>query len=106
VIASVASTVPGATLSVGDPATFAPGRLVNGTSALAQPLRLKASSAVAPGGPFVPLSGTPSALLHYAGTVSGDAASIELKQSIGAAEPLVIGTYAKTVVFTLSAATP
>ncbi len=99
--AKVTSTASAATLSVRDPGTVAPGRLVNGTVALAQPLQLRAG-----GGAFAPLSASPLTLLTYPGPVSGDDVTIDLKQSIGARDPLLSGTYAKTIVFTLATATP
>ena len=55
--ATVVSTAGDATLSVVDPSTNAPGRLVNGAFALAQPLQARAK-----GGAFAALSGAPLTL--------------------------------------------
>ena len=49
--ATVTSTAGDATLSVADPSATAPGRLVNGSFALGEPLQVRADA-----GPFVPLS--------------------------------------------------
>ena len=81
--ATVTSTAGEATLSVADP-----GRLTNGAFALAQPLRV----AIAPGA--------------WSGPVANAAAAITFTQTIGADEPLRTGTYAQTLVFTLSTTTP
>jgi amidase len=91
--ASVISTAGDAALTVSDPSSNAPGRLVNGSFALAQPL-LAANA---------PL---PSTVKTYAGPISNDLVPIEFKQSIGASEPLRTGAYVKTLTFTLSTTTP
>ena len=83
-----------------DPASTAPGRLVNGAFALAQPVQAAATGA------FAAVSGTPLTLHTYTGPVSNDARTIRLKQSIGASEPLRTGAYSKTLTFTLSTTTP
>jgi PKD repeat protein len=98
--ATVTSSAGDATLSVVDPGSN-PGRLVNGTFALAQPLMLRANT-----GAFAPLGGTPSTLLTYGGPVSNDAVTIGLQQTIGSNEGLRTGTYAKTLTFTLSTTSP
>jgi alpha-L-rhamnosidase len=99
--ATVTSTAGDATLSVQDPGTFAPGHLVNGAYALAQPLQVAANA-----GAFAPLFATPTALLSYGGPVSNDDVTLRFKQAIGAHEPLRTGGYAKTLTFTLSTDTP
>jgi hypothetical protein len=106
--ANVISTAGDALLSVADPSATATGRLVNGSFALAQPLRVMASSAAGAGGALGPLSadGSPLPLLTYMGPVSNDAVSIGFSQSIGAGEALRTGSYAKTLVFTLSTTSP
>jgi hypothetical protein len=98
---NVISTAGDATLSVADPSTNAPGRLVNGSFALAQPLQARAKA-----GAFAPLSGAPLALTSYTAPVSNDAFTIDFRQSIGASDPLRTGTYAKTLTFTLSTTSP
>jgi type 1 glutamine amidotransferase len=99
----VTSTNAAAQLTVKDPSATATGRLVNGSVALAQPLQLRVGSAG-----FAPLStaGAPLALRSWSGPASGDTFAIDLRQSIGATEPLLKGTYAKTIVFTLASTTP
>ncbi len=91
--ATVTSSAGDATLTVSDPATNAPGHLVNGTFSLPQPLRV--------GG--APL---PATAKSYAGPVANDVATIEFEQAIAATDPLRTGTYAKTLVFTLSTTNP
>ena len=99
--ANATSTAGDAALTVADPSATAPGRLVNGAFALPQPLEAR----VAPG-EFGALSDSPLALKAYAGPFSNDAFAIDFRQSIGATDALRTGTYAKTVVFTLSTTTP
>jgi aminopeptidase N len=103
---NVISTAGDATLSVVDPSTNAPGRLVNGTFALQQPLQVKATDAATPASPFAALSGTPLTLLTWNGPVSNDAVTFDFQQSIGANEPLRTGAYSKTLTFTLSTTSP
>jgi hypothetical protein len=91
--ANVISTAGDATLSVTDPSADAPGRLVNGSFALAQPLLVAGS----------PL---PAVVRTYSAPVSNDAVAIEFKQAIGASDALRTGTYAKTLTFTLSTTNP
>ena len=91
--ATVISTAGDATLTASDPSTNAPGRLVNGTFALASPLQVAGT----------PL---PSTVKTYAAPVSNDNVTIDFKQSIAANEPLRTGTYAKTLTFTLSTTNP
>ena len=99
--ATVTSTAGDATLSVQDPSASAPGHLVNGAYALAQPLQVAANAGV-----FAPLGASPAALLSYGGPVSNDAVTLRFKQAIGANEPLRTGSYSKTLTFTLSTDTP
>jgi acid phosphatase len=91
--ATVTSTAGDATLTVSDPSTNAPGHLVNGTFSLPQPLRVGGS----------PL---PAVAKTYGGPVSNDVATLAFQQAIGANDPLRTGTYAKTLVFTLSTTNP
>jgi hypothetical protein len=106
--ATVLSTATAAQLSVRDPSLTAPGRLVNRGEALERPLELKATNAANPGGAFAPLPSdrTPLHLLSYARPVTNDAVTIDFRQSITADEALLTGSYAKTLVFTLSTSTP
>ena len=84
-------------LTVEDMSTFAPGRLVNGTFALAQPLQVSA------GGEYGPV---PRALKSWVAPVSNDPVTLGFRQAIGANEPLRTGSYAKTLTFTLSTTNP
>jgi hypothetical protein len=96
--ATVTSTAGDATLSVADPSTTAPGRLVNGTFSLASPVMIKAGSGAS--------SAAPATLLTYSGPASNDAVTLAFEQAIGVNEALRTGTYSKTLTFTLSTATP
>ncbi len=102
--ANVISTAERAALTVHDASGVATGRLVNGAFALRDPLQAR----VAPAGVFGPVGGDAGRLvLHeYAAPVSNDAVTIELRQSIGATEPLRTGRYSKELTFTLSTTTP
>ena len=57
---------------------------------------------------FAPIGGDAGRLVlrEYAAPVSNDALTIELRQSIGATEPLRTGRYSKELTFTLSTTTP
>jgi hypothetical protein len=99
--AGVTSTAGDAVLSVIDPSTTAPGHLVNGAFALAQPLQARIGAAA-----FEPISGSPLTLRSYPSPVSNDQLTVDLQQPIGANEPLRSGTYAKALTFTLSTTSP
>ena len=102
------SSAADARLTVSDPSPTATGHLVNGAFMLPQALQAKAASAAGTGGDYAAVAGadTPTELLAYGGPVSNDAVSIDLKQPIGAADPLRTGTYSKTLTLTLSTNTP
>jgi hypothetical protein len=103
----VTSTAGDALLSVSDPDTAHPGHLVNGSFALAQPLRASASSPLGtPAGPAAPLGATPLGVLTYTGPVSHDAAQVTFQQAIARTDPLRTGSYSKTLTFTLSTTSP
>jgi hypothetical protein len=97
------SSAAGASLTVEDPSPVATGHLVNGPFSLLSPLAARAASA-----PFAPVgsSASPLVLQTYAGPLVNEPAAVTFKQSISATEPLRTGAYAKTVLFTLSTATP
>jgi hypothetical protein len=101
--ATVTSSAANATLSVSDPSGTQPGHLVNGAFTLASPLQIAASRLGQPLGAYVP---APSALLSYDGPVANDAVTLAFRQAIAADEPLLTGTYGKTLTFTLSSTTP
>ena len=100
VAATITSTAGDATLSVVDPATTAPGKLVNGAFALASPIQAAVSGA------FAPVGGAPLALHNYSGPVSKDPVTVRFKQSIGGQEALRTGSYAKALTLTLSTTAP
>ena len=91
--ANVISTAGDAALSVADPSTTAPGRLVNGAFSLASPLLVG-------GNPL------PAVVKTWTGPASNDPVQIAFSQSIGANEALRTGTYSKTLTFTLSTTNP
>jgi hypothetical protein len=91
--ANVISTAGEATLSVADPSPTATGHLVNGAFSLPQPLLVAGS----------PL---PATIKTWSGPVSNEPVAIEVKQPIGATDPLRTGTYSKTLTFTLSTNSP
>jgi hypothetical protein len=99
--ATVISTAGDATLAVADPSAAAPGRLVNGSFALAEPLQARAGA-----GTFAPLGTTPLALLTFTGPVSDEPMAIAFRQHISASDALRTGNYGKAVMFTLSTTTP
>jgi hypothetical protein len=79
---------------------------VNGAYTLPQALQIRARNATYPDAAFAPLGAGPLALLSYIAPISHDAVTVDFKQSIGAGDALRTGTYAKTLVFTLSTTTP
>ena len=86
--ANVISSAGDAALTVSDPSSQSPGRLVNGTFALPQPLQGLGT------------------VKTYTGPVSNDLVTVQFKQQIGATDALRTGTYAKTLTFTLSTTSP
>jgi amidase len=106
--ATATSSGGDAALTVVDPSTSNTGHLVNGAFVLPQPLQVKATSTSSPSTAFAPLSsaGTPLSLLSYTGPVAKDPVTIGFKQPIAQTDALRTGTYTKSLVFTLSTATP
>jgi amidase len=105
--ANVTSTGGDASLSVTDPSTTAPGRLVNGSYALPQAVKAKATSGGGSStGDYAAVSGSALPLLSYGGPISNDAVTLSFQQPIGATDGLRTGTYRKTLVFTLSTTQP
>ena len=84
----------------------AAGYLVNGTLPLAQPLQVRAPTAGDPAPAYTPLDAAPRVLRSYGGPVTNDAVQVDVRQTIGATEPLRAGTYSKSLTFTLSTTTP
>jgi plastocyanin len=104
----VTSTAGDGLLTVADPSATATGHLVNGPYVMVQPLQAKATNAANPTSAFAPIPGSasPLTLLTWGGPVSNDAINVAFKQSIGPTDPLRTGSYAKTLVFTLSTTNP
>ena len=106
--ATLTSTAGDATLSVADASANATGRLVNGSFALAAPLKISADQRerrVRRRGP-VGGSAAPTKLLTYGGPLGAEAVTLTFKQTIGDTEALRTGGYAKTLTFTLSTTNP
>ncbi len=104
--ANVTSTAGDATLVMADRTGTAAGYLVNGTLPLAQPLQVRMPTAADPAPAYAPLDATPRVLRSYGGPVANDAVQVDVRQAIGATEPLRAGTYSKSLTFTLSTTTP
>jgi plastocyanin len=103
--ATVTSTAGDAKLTVNDPSATATGHLVNGTYAMPQPLQVKATNAANPATAFASVE-NPVTLLTWGGPVSSEAVQISFKQSIAVNDALRTGSYAKTLMFTLSTTNP
>ncbi|MFT4036285.1 MAG: HtaA domain-containing protein [Patulibacter sp.] len=103
-ITGTATSTGPSVLTVQDTGTT-PGYLLNGSHALAAPLKVSATSAATPTSSFVDLSGSAQSLLSF-DAASGTPLTVALRQPIGASEGLTAGTYGKTLTFTLSAGTP
>ncbi|MDA0160572.1 S8 family serine peptidase [Solirubrobacter ginsenosidimutans] len=99
--ANVISSAGDALLTVSDPSAVSPGRLVNGTFALNEPVQ-----ATAKAGTYAAVTGAGLSLLTYAGPISNDSVAIGFRQHIGAGDALRTGAYGKTLTFTLSTTTP
>jgi PKD repeat protein len=98
----VTSSAADALLSVGDPTATAVGRMTNGSFALRERLEVGTDAALT----AVPPADSPVALVQFPGPVTLASVPIRFRQHIDADEPLRTGTYAKTLVFTLSTTTP
>ena len=107
--ATVTATTGDAALTVTDPSTTAPGHLVNGAFSLVSALQTRAVGLGETPPAFAPLSetaGTPLLLKSWSGPTTGTPLTVDLRQAIGASEPLRAGTYSKALTFTLSTTTP
>jgi hypothetical protein len=104
--ATVITTAGDAALSVTDPSSTNPGKLMNGTFTLANPLQVMATSAGGTGSAFAPVSGAPTTILTYNAPKSNDSVTINYKQTIGRTEALRTGPYSKTLTYTLSTTNP
>ncbi|MDA0185381.1 ThuA domain-containing protein [Solirubrobacter phytolaccae] len=99
--AKVTVTTGDAALTVVDRSTTAPGRLVNGSAALPQPVQISAA-----GGPFNAVSATPLLLKSWATQTTNELVPITAKQPIGVNDALRAGAYGKVLTFSLSTTTP
>jgi hypothetical protein len=106
--AVVNSTAGDAALTVADPSAVASGHLLNGDAPLPSALQAGATSpnGTSTGYQAVPDTASPATLLTYAGPVANEQVTLSFKQTIGQADPLRTGTYAKALVFTLSTDEP
>ena len=105
--ATVVSSAADALLSVSDPDTTAPGRLVNGAFAMPSALTASAASPLAGNGPApASLGAAPVTLLNWTAPASNDPATVTFAQHVAGTDPLRTGTYSKTLTFTLSTTTP
>lgn len=104
---TLSTTTPNATLSIAD-ADNGTGRLGNGTSELASVLQVRATNTANPNTAFTNLRGVtnPVSLLSYTTPLAAAPVSVTFRQAIAANQALTAGAYAKTVMFTLSTATP
>ncbi|HET8759370.1 MAG TPA: hypothetical protein VFM58_25350 [Solirubrobacteraceae bacterium] len=107
--ATVTTTTGDATLSVNDPSTNAPGRLVNGAFSLASPVSVRAvglGDSPLPAYTPVPTDNTSFPLRNWSTPVTAAPLTLGFRQPISATEALRAGTYSKTLTFTLSTTTP
>jgi hypothetical protein len=95
---TVTSSAGDAALVVQDSSPFHTNRLVNGAFALAQPVQVKNHA-----GAYQTM---PAGLRFWGGPTANERVPLELRQSIGANEPLRSGAYSKTLTFTLSTTQP
>lgn len=104
----VNSSAGDAILTVADPSTVASGHLLNGDAPMPSAMQVSAGSAngVSSGFQAVPDTADPATLVTYGGPVSDEQVTLTFKQTIGPADPLRTGTYAKAFVFTLSTDQP
>jgi plastocyanin len=103
--ATVTSSAGDATLTVNDPSPVATGHLVNGTYAMAQALQVKATNTANPATAFASVE-SPVTLLTWPGPVAGDNVVVTFKQPVAVTDPLRTGSYAKTLMFTLTTTSP
>jgi hypothetical protein len=96
--ASVTSTAGDAALVVQDASPFYTNHLVNGASALPQELQVRNNA-----GAFQTM---PAGIRFWGAPTSSETVPVDLKQSVGADDPLRTGSYSKTLTFTLSTTTP
>jgi hypothetical protein len=105
--AHIVSSAADATLTAADPSAVDSGHLVNGPYFLPQPLLAAAASATGTGTAALPVNSTadPTRLETWAGPANEDV-TLTFTQPIGGGDVLRTGSYAKTLVFTLSTTNP
>ena len=96
--ANVTSSAGNAALIVQDPSPLYTNHLVNGSSALAQPLQAKAANGT--------YGSLPTGVKFWGAPTASEQVPIEFKQPIGASEALRTGSYGKSLTFTLSTTSP
>lgn len=104
-ITGTATSTGPSVLTVRDTGTNA-GFLVNGTSPLGSALKACATSSAAPVCSYSTVGATAAQLLAFPSSVASAPLTVGLRQSIAATDALSVGTYGKTLTFTLSAGTP
>jgi hypothetical protein len=104
----VNSSAAEAILTVADPSTVASGHLLNGDAPLPSAVQVSGGSANGTSSGFqaVPDTADPATLVTYNGPVSDEPVTLTFKQTIAQTDPLRTGSYAKTLVFTLSTDQP
>jgi hypothetical protein len=104
----VNSSAAQAILTVADPSAVASGHLMNGDAALPSAMQVSGASAGGTSSGFqaVPDTAAPATLITYSGPVSDEAVTLTFKQPIAQSDVLRTGSYAKTLVFTLSTDQP
>jgi sugar phosphate isomerase/epimerase len=103
------TTTADAKLTMADLSSTGPGFLENGPFKLTSPVQMRhVVAGQTPLPAFTPLSqsNSPVELRSWSAPATNSASTIDLRQSIGANETLRAGTYAKSLLFTLSTTTP
>ncbi|MBE2314543.1 Ig-like domain repeat protein [Solirubrobacter sp. CPCC 204708] len=104
--ATITSSADKAELAVVDRTGVQPGRLVNGTYVLTDPLQVRALRAGQDNPLWNPVSATPVRLLAYPAYIASDQVTIAFRQTVRNNEALLAGEYTKTLTFTLSSTQP
>ncbi len=105
--AHIVSSAGDATMTTADPSAVNSGHLVNGPNPLPQPLSVAATSQTGTGYPSAPVNSTadPTRILTWSDAANEDV-TVTFTQPIGVGDVLRTGSYAKTLVFTLSTTNP
>ncbi|MDA0180092.1 DUF1593 domain-containing protein [Solirubrobacter phytolaccae] len=94
--ATVTSTAGEAVLSIHDISPLSPGKLVNGSHALASPIKVNGGT----------LSGSPLTVKTYPGPATSDVTTLTFEQPLAATDTLRTGSYSKSLTYTLATTTP